>query len=262
MEDRAVGSPQSADGSRRLALLGAAFLGAALLCDAAWLTRSPGEQGGMAFGVRRLGLRVELSQAQFEAVAGGMAVAGLACVVTAFVAARRRHSSLPAGSPRGSCSWSVRFPGTVSSVGQSRAFGWRRNSTRPGSAATWSRRMARRVTSCPARTRPALPSGSCVSLVPRISAGAWAKRQGARPSHSHGPSAPGGPRRFSRRCWSRLPGDPSLDRSESLAPRSSAVDAANETRCKSKEYPIALPGHWRGRVYRLAPGRTPAGTRG
>ncbi len=65
-------------GSGRLALLGVVFLGAALLCDAAWLTRSPGKQGGMAFGIQRFGLRADLSQAQFEALAIGMAVAGLA----------------------------------------------------------------------------------------------------------------------------------------------------------------------------------------
>ncbi|MBM4039387.1 MAG: glycosyltransferase family 39 protein [Planctomycetes bacterium] len=107
MEDRVDGRRQTADGSQqeaggsgRLALLGLAFLGVAVLCDAAWFTRSVGEKGGMAFGVRRLGLRLDLSQAQFDALAIAMAVAGLAGVAIAFPAARRAlatcHSPLAA----------------------------------------------------------------------------------------------------------------------------------------------------------------------
>jgi len=85
------------DGSVLL-LCGLLFAGAAALFDFLWLAREP-RDGGMAFAVRRLGLRLVLSAPRFEAFALTAALAAVACAIAAFVLARRAIG--PAGATRG-----------------------------------------------------------------------------------------------------------------------------------------------------------------
>jgi len=75
--------------ARGLLWLGLLLAVAALALEFLWMARSPADAGGMAFAVRRLGLRLELSRGAYEALASAAAAGALGGVAVAVLLSRR-----------------------------------------------------------------------------------------------------------------------------------------------------------------------------
>ena len=73
---------------RAMLLLGVLCAAAGAVVDFLWFARRPGAEG-MVFAVRRAGLVIRLSDAQYEAFAAAVTAGALACVVAAFLLVRR-----------------------------------------------------------------------------------------------------------------------------------------------------------------------------